>query len=64
MARLEEEGEAEKFRKHPVKIGQGYRGEAGEAGEAGVGSCTACMAHSLPGCPPQAREMLEFLKNL
>ena len=25
---------------------------------------TACMAHSLPGCPPQAREMLEFLKNL
>ncbi len=61
MARLEEEGEAGKFRKHPVKIGQGYRGEAGEAG---VGSCTACMAHSLPGCPPQAREMLEFLKNL
>ncbi len=61
MARLDEEGRAGEFRSDPVKIGQGYPGKPGHLG---VGNCTSCMEHSLPGCPPQAREILEFLKKL
>ncbi len=42
-----------------IHIGQGYRGKAG--GGIGIGNCTAGFAAHLPGCPPTARAMAEFL---
>lgn len=44
----------------PVAIGQGYQGQEGEIG---VGRCTSCFKKSLPGCPPKAADMVEFLKE-
>ncbi len=43
-----------------VSIGQGFRGETGELG---VGNCTNCFKKSLKGCPPKAKDMLEFLED-
>ena len=45
-----------------VCIGQGFRGKTGDIG---VGACTSCFNRTLGGCPPKAKDMLEFLqKNL
>ena len=45
-----------------VCIGQGFRGKTGDIG---VGACTSCFKKTLGGCPPKAKDMLEFLeKNL
>lgn len=48
-------------RKHEkICIGQGWKGLTGEVG---VGNCTnGCRKH-LPGCPPKAREIVEFLQK-
>ncbi len=46
----------------PVCIGQGYRGQE-NAGAIGVGQCTRSCEKSLPGCPPKAADMAEFLKE-
>lgn len=45
-----------------IKIGQGYRGRVLEG--VGVGNCTAGCKFSLPGCPPSAAEIAEFLQAL
>ena len=42
-------------------IGQGFKGKS-EPG-LGIGSCTHCFAHSLAGCPPTAKAMVEFLQK-
>jgi len=53
-------------------VGQGFRGEgAGDSPVAGnsrqvygIGSCTARVCpHSVPGCPPTAKEVLTHLEN-
>ncbi|HIU78766.1 MAG TPA: DUF362 domain-containing protein [Candidatus Avilachnospira avicola] len=59
MDRLNDRGMLGKGTKK-VCIGQGYKGKTGELG---VGSCTACFKKSLKGCPPKARDMLEFLEE-
>ena len=44
-----------------IFIGQGFRSKSEEG--LGIGSCTHCFAHSLAGCPPTAKEMVEFLRD-
>jgi len=44
-----------------VCIGQGYRGTS-DPQKIGVGSCTRGLGKSLPGCPPTAKAMVDFLK--
>lgn len=46
--------------KSPVCVGQGYRGKSGNTG---IGRCTAHFAHSLPGCPPSAADVVRFLEG-
>lgn len=43
-----------------ICIGQGWKGQTGEIG---VGNCTRGCRKHLPGCPPKAREIVEFLKE-
>lgn len=45
-----------------IKIGQGYRGATGSG--PGIGNCTCGLTPYLPGCPPTAQEIKEFLKKL
>ncbi|MGD9559542.1 MAG: DUF362 domain-containing protein [Oscillospiraceae bacterium] len=44
----------------PVCVGQGYRGRTGALG---AGQCTAAFAHSAPGCPPTAADLVCFLRE-
>lgn len=44
-----------------ILIGQGYKGQKGN--ELGIGSCTRGHSHYLPGCPPQALDILQFLEE-
>ncbi len=44
-----------------ISIGQGFRGRAGEG--LGIGKCCAMCARSVPGCPPDARAIVEALKK-
>ena len=60
LQRLKESGEIEKI-PGKISIGQGFK-ELGHDG-IGVGSCTSGMASNLPGCPPETKEMVEFLKK-
>lgn len=46
-----------------ICIGQDFK-SVQDATKVGVGSCTRLLGKSLPGCPPTAIEMLEFIKNL
>ncbi|NLW55680.1 MAG: DUF362 domain-containing protein [Firmicutes bacterium] len=64
LHRLEEEGELSRLGLGPkaVKIGQGFRGVNGEG--LGVGVCTRGLQSSIPGCPPTARAIKDFLGKL
>ncbi len=57
LARLENMGELENI-KIPICIGQGFREKTGEIG---VGNCTCGFRRSLKGCPPSAKDMLDFI---
>lgn len=46
--------------KETVCVGQGFQGETGACG---VGRCTAQFAKSLPGCPPDAAQIVRFLEE-
>ncbi len=43
----------------PISIGQGFEGGTGPG--PGIGQCTSGMDLSCDGCPPSARDMLDFL---
>jgi uncharacterized protein (DUF362 family) len=43
----------------PVCVGQGFRGKTGGLG---VGVCTKGFSRSVPGCPPSASRIMEFLR--
>ncbi|MCH3907240.1 MAG: DUF362 domain-containing protein [Sphaerochaeta sp.] len=57
LKRMDEDG---KDLPDAVCIGQGYRGVT-DSGKTGVGSCTRGLGKSLPGCPPTAKAMVDFL---
>ncbi|MDR3564848.1 MAG: DUF362 domain-containing protein [Negativicutes bacterium] len=47
--------------KKPIYIGQGFRGKAMEG--LGVGECAGKCTRYVGGCPPTAKDMVEFLKS-
>lgn len=47
----------------PLCIGQGFRGQSDRAG-VGIGNCCAGFARKLPGCPPTALQIRDFLRGL
>lgn len=57
LDRLDKRGET-KGKTQLVHIGQAWQGKEGEIG---VGRCTAGHKCSLKGCPPKAKDMVEFL---
>ena len=59
LHRLEEEGLLDRSTPR-LCIGQGYRGKKGRYG---IGSCTSSFDVSLPGCPPSAASMEQFLRE-
>ncbi|MDD3366001.1 MAG: DUF362 domain-containing protein [Sphaerochaetaceae bacterium] len=60
LARLDEQGLLDKLHRK-IYIGQGYKEKTST--ELGVGICTNKFSHSLPGCPPKALDMLQFMKE-
>lgn len=61
LKRLDEAGELDQLKKK-ICIGQGYKRDT-DPKETGVGSCTRGLGCSLTGCPPSARDMVDFLKE-
>jgi len=45
-----------------INIGQGFQGKACEG--AGVGNCTSGCSRYVPGCPPKAVDIVEFLQRM
>lgn len=62
LKRLDEVGRLKNL-KHTISIGQGFKGVE-DPKKVGVGSCTQGLGKSLPGCPPKAVDMAEFIKGL
>jgi uncharacterized protein (DUF362 family) len=60
LARLKERGELRRLQKK-ICIGQGYRDQAVHG--IGVGSCAGNCDLHLNGCPPQANEIIDFLRK-
>jgi len=60
LYRLKSNGALNSF-SDKIYIGQDYRGQKMEG--PGIGSCTAEFSRNLEGCPPEACEIMEFLKN-
>ena len=60
LKKLEAEGVLDRINEK-ICIGQGYQGKTGKLG---IGSCTTHFRNNLPGCPPTAEEMEQFLRSL
>ncbi|MDD4772407.1 MAG: DUF362 domain-containing protein [Eubacteriales bacterium] len=60
LNRLDEKGALNKL-KGKIHIGQGYKGVG--TGGIGIGSCTRGCESSLAGCPPKAKDILDFIEN-
>lgn len=61
LHQLDEEGQLRQISKK-IKTGQGFRKQTG-AGP-GIGNCTCGLTPYLPGCPPTAREIADFLRGI
>ncbi len=61
LDRLEEKGSLRKF-KGKIKIGQGFKGYEGPG--IGIGLCCKGCESSVMGCPPKAKDIVDFLENL
>ena len=59
LERLQAEGLLEKL-KDKICIGQGYKGKTGKLG---AGACTGKFEYSIPGCPPDAEVIYNYLKE-
>jgi len=59
LERLQSEGLLENL-KDKICIGQGYKGKTGRLG---VGACTGKFEYSIPGCPPDAEVIYNYLKD-
>ncbi|MDR3589781.1 MAG: DUF362 domain-containing protein [Negativicutes bacterium] len=60
LQRMSDEGALRSIKK-PIYIGQGFRGQ--EMNGLGVGECAGRCSSHVGGCPPTARDIVEFLKN-
>jgi len=60
LARLDEQGLLKRLDKK-IYIGQGYKGKTIDA--IGIGSCTRGFSCSIGGCPPKAKDIVDFLKG-
>ncbi|KAB2950946.1 DUF362 domain-containing protein [Heliorestis acidaminivorans] len=63
LDRLEEKGELDHL-DLPLCIGRGYHGQKEKGKAIGIGNCTVQMDQHLPGCPPSARDIVQFLRQL
>lgn len=62
LKRLDEVGRLKNL-SHTISIGQDFKGVE-DPQRVGVGICTKALGKSLPGCPPKAIDMIEFIKGL
>jgi uncharacterized protein (DUF362 family) len=60
LHRLKENGKLGKI-KGKIHIGQGFRGNTFEG--IGIGNCTSGCNNYIKGCPPAAKDILDFLEN-
>lgn len=60
LARLDEQGLLKRI-KQKVYIGQGFKGQAMDG--IGIGVCAQGFTHNIKGCPPKAKDIMEFLKE-
>lgn len=60
LARLDDQGKLSYFKKHPICIGQGYKGQTGDG--VGSGICTKGFRRYVVGCPPTTAEILKTLR--
>ena len=61
LQRLDDQGGLNRL-KTKIRIGQGYKDLNGDG--IGIGACTADFDRSLPGCPPNPIQMVEFLNRM
>jgi uncharacterized protein (DUF362 family) len=61
LERLDEKGLLNRLREK-VYIGQGFKNK--ECGGIGIGACTSGFEKSVKGCPPRARDIVEYLESL
>ena len=61
LMRLKDIGVLDRFRKNPIAIGQGYRGNSLSC--PGIGNCTREFDSHVSGCPPHTPEILAYLKD-
>lgn len=61
LERLRERGQLDGL-KARLYIGQGFRGQKLDG--IGIGSCTRGCSANIPGCPPKAKDIVEFLEGL
>ncbi|MGM0438107.1 MAG: DUF362 domain-containing protein [Bacillota bacterium] len=60
LKRVNERGELDKI-KETIKIGQGYKNK--EVNGPGVGNCCSGADNYVKGCPPSAKDILDFLRG-
>ncbi|MEW6624119.1 MAG: DUF362 domain-containing protein [Bacillota bacterium] len=60
LDKLNRKGKLKKF-KGKIYIGRGF--QESDLPEIGIGLCTKGFKTSLPGCPPKARDLVEFLEK-
>jgi len=58
LQRLEDEGKLQKLNRK-IHVGRGFQDTQKEA--LGIGLCTQGFSHYLPGCPPESRDIVQFL---
>lgn len=60
LQRMDEKGEFKRI-KGKICIGQGFRKQSAEG--TGVGNCTLSFSKCVKGCPPSAKDIIEFLES-
>lgn len=58
LDRLKDQGKLSNI-DEKIHIGQGYKNK--ESKGIGIGTCTRGFQHNLPGCPPKAKDIIDFL---
>ncbi|MGE4282383.1 MAG: DUF362 domain-containing protein [Clostridia bacterium] len=60
LERMDERGQLNRVRTK-ICIGQGFKDQQGDG--IGIGICTKGFAKSVPGCPPKAKDIIEFIEK-